>query len=167
MASKSCELDVVPTTLFKAILPHIIDTLVKIINASLEQGVFAKKWKMAIVRPLLKKLGLDLTFKNYRLVSNLCFLSKVLEKCALKQLDEHCKKYAPLPDYQSVYRQSYSCETALVKLMNDILWNMECSDVTAFIAIDLSAAFDMVDHGILLDVLQYSVWSHRYGEEMV
>ena len=45
MASKSCELDVVPTTLFKAILPHIIDALVKIINASLEQGVFAKKWK--------------------------------------------------------------------------------------------------------------------------
>ena len=73
----------------------------------------------------------------------------------MKQLDEHCKKYAPLPDYQSVNRQSYSCEMALVKLMNDILWNMECSDVTAFIAIDLSAAFNMVDHGILLDVLQY------------
>ena len=155
MASKSCELDVVPTTLFKAILPHIIDTLVKIINTSLGQGVFARKWKIAIVRPLLKKLGLDLTFKNYRPVSNLCFLSKVLEKCALKQLDEHCKKYAPLPDYQSAYRQSYSCETALVKIMNDILWNMECGDVTAFIAIDLSAAFDTVDHGILLDVLQY------------
>ena len=82
-------------------------------------------------------------------------MSEVLEKCALKQLDEHCKKYAPLPDYQSAYRQSYSCETALVRLMNDILWNMECSDVTAFIAIDLSAAFDTVDHGILLGVLQY------------
>ena len=65
----------------------------------------------------VEKLGLDLTFKNYRPVSNLCFLSKVLEKCALKQLDEHCKKYAPLPDYQSVYRQSYSCETALIRLM--------------------------------------------------
>ena len=82
-------------------------------------------------------------------------MSKVLEKCALKQLDEDCKKYAPLPDYQSAYRQSYSCEAALVKLMNDILWNMECGEVTAFIAIDLSAAFDTVDHGILLDVLQY------------
>ena len=57
MASKSCELDVVPTTLLKNKLPHIIDTLVKIINASLEQGVFAEKWKVAIVRPLLKKIG--------------------------------------------------------------------------------------------------------------
>ena len=73
----------------------------------------------------------------------------------LKQLDEHRKKYAPLPDYQSAYRQSYSCERALVKLMNDDLWNMECSDVTAFIATDLLAAFDRVDHGILLDVPQY------------
>ena len=153
MASKSCELDVVPTTLFKAILPHITDTLVKIINASLEQGIFARKWKMAIVRPLLTKLGLDLMFKNYRPVSNPCFLSKVLEKYALKPLNENCKKYAPLPDYQSAYRQSHSCEMALVKLMNDILWNMESSDVTAFIAIYLSAAFDMVDHGILIDVL--------------
>ena len=80
MASKSCELDVVPTTLFKAILPHIIDTLAKIINASLGQGVFARKWKMAILRPLLKKLGLDLTFKNYRPVSNLCFFVKSLRE---------------------------------------------------------------------------------------
>ena len=110
---------------------------------------------MAIVTPLLKKLGLDLILKTYRTVSNLCFLSKVLEKCALKQLDEHCKKYDPLPDYQSAYRQSYSCETALVKLMNDVLWNMESCDVTAFIAVDLLAAFDMVDHGILLDVLHH------------
>ena len=84
MASKSCELNVVPTTLFKVILPHIIDTLVKIINASLEQGLFVEKLKVAIVRPLLKKLGLDLIFKNYSPVSNLCFLSKVLEKCSLK-----------------------------------------------------------------------------------
>ena len=76
MASKSCELDVVPTTLLKVILPHIIDMLVKIINASLEQGVFAEKWKVAIVRPLLKKMGLDLIFKNYRPVSNLCFCQK-------------------------------------------------------------------------------------------
>ena len=74
MVSKSCELDVVPATLLKDILPHIIDTIVKIINASLEQGVFAEKCKVAMVRPLLKKLGLELILKNYRPVSNLCFL---------------------------------------------------------------------------------------------
>ena len=152
MASKSCELDVVPTALLKIILPHIIDTLVKIINASLELGVFAEKWKVATEGPLLKKLGLDLIFKNYRPVSNLCFF-------ALKQLDEHCKKYPPLLHYQSAYRQSNSHEMALVKLMNDVLWNMESSGVAAFIATDLLAAFDMVDHGILLDVLQ-----HHFGE---
>ena len=122
MASKSCELDVVPTTLLNNILLDIIDTLVKIIKTSLEQGVFAEKWKVAIVRPLLKKLGLELLLNSYRPASNLCFLSKALEKCALKQLDDHCKGYAPLPNYRSAYRQSYSCETALVKCMNDALW---------------------------------------------
>ena len=59
MVSKSCELDVIPTALLKDILPHIIDTLVKIINASLEQGDFAEKWKVAIVRPLLRNWALS------------------------------------------------------------------------------------------------------------
>ena len=84
MVSKSCELDVIPTTLCKDILPHIIDTLVKMINFSLEQEVFAEKWKVAMVIPLLKKLGIELILNNYRPVSNLSFLSKVLEKMSLK-----------------------------------------------------------------------------------
>ena len=113
MVSKSCELDVVPTTLLKDILPHIIDILVKIINATLEQGVFAEKWKVAIVKPLMKKLGLELILNNYRPASNLSFLTKVLEKCVLKQFDDHCKKYALLPDYQSAYRQSHICENSI------------------------------------------------------
>ena len=74
-------------------------------------------------------------------------------KCALKQLDDHCKKYATLPDYLSAYSQSYGCKTALIKLMNDILWNMENSEVTAFVTTDLSVAFDTMDHRILLHVL--------------
>ena len=81
---------------------------------------------------------------NYRPVSNLSFLSKVLEKAVLKQF----------PEYQSAYRQGFSCKTALVKLTNDILWAMEHQKVTAMMAIDLSAAFDTVDHDILLEVLQ-------------
>ena len=60
MASKSCELDPLPTTLLKEILPSVIGPLTKIINVSLTQGIFADTWKVAVIRPLIKKLGLDL-----------------------------------------------------------------------------------------------------------
>ena len=58
-----------------------------------------------------------------------------------------------MTEYQSAYRKKFSCETALVKNMNDCLWNMENQWVTAIVAIDLSATFDTVDHHILIDVL--------------
>ena len=67
---------------------------------------------------------------------------------------EHCNRHELIPDYQSAYRQHYSCETALIHLMNDLLWAMERQEVTALMAIDLSAAFDTVDHDILLSVLK-------------
>ena len=59
-----------------------------------------------------------------------------------------------IPDYQSAFRQHYSCETALTHFMNVLLWAMEKQEVTAFMAIDLNAAFDTVDHDILLSVLK-------------
>ena len=58
MATKSCEMDVLPTTLLKDNLDHLIGLLTKLVNTSLKQGVYAKSWKTAIVRPLLKKTGL-------------------------------------------------------------------------------------------------------------
>ena len=71
----------------------------------------------------------------------------------LHQFIQHCDDGNLLPDYQSAYRKNYSCETALVGILEDILWAMERQRVTAVVAIDLSAAFDTVDHDILLDVL--------------
>ena len=94
------------------------------------------------------------------------FFVKSLGEMCLKQLDDHCKKYAPLPDYQSAYRQSYSCETALVKLMNNVLWNMENSEVTAFTAIDLSVAFDTMDHNSFR-CSSASFWCNRHAKEIV
>ena len=153
MSTKSCQLDCMPTSLLKEILPSILPVITKIISLSLEKGVFVDIWKSAIVRPLIKKSGLDLTCNNYRPVSNLTFLSKVLEKVVLRQFMEHCDTNELMPDYQSAYRTHYSCETALVKLMDDLLWAMEGQSVTALMAIDLSAAFDTVDHEVLLSVL--------------
>ena len=153
MKTKSCELDFLPTSLLKKALPYVIDTITNIMNVSLEQGVFPDRWKMAIIRPMLKKLGLELITSNYRPVSNLPFLPKVLEKIVLARYNNHCDRYNLIPSFQSAYRPKHSCETSMVKLVNDLLWCMERKEATAVAVIDLSAAFDTVDHNILIDLL--------------
>ena len=67
--------------------------------------------------------------------------------------NEHCDYNRLIPDYQSAYRRFYSCETSVLKLVNDILWGMECQEISSMIACDLSTTFDTVDHSLLLDVL--------------
>ena len=158
LKSKSCELNPIPTTIFKQILPKVIPLITKIVNLSLGHGCFCRDWKVAVVRPLLKKLGLQLVFPNYRPVSNLTFISKVIEWCMLLQVSKHCEDYQLQPDYQSAYREHYSCETAVLKISNDVLWGMEGQSITSLVALDLSAAFDTVDHDILLSIL-----SNKYG----
>ena len=112
----------------KKILPIILGAITEIVNISLSTGSFAQDLKTSIVKPLLKKPGLDLIKKNYRLVSNLSFLSKLVEWCMFKQLLLHCEDNHLLPDFQSAYQANYSTETSLVKLVNDILWLMEKAD---------------------------------------
>ena len=153
MVSKSWESDPVPTTLLKEILPQVTKPVTKIINTSLELGIFASQWQAALVKPLLKKMGLALVAPNYCPVSNLPFLSKVLERCVVNLFTAHCDANNLFPGYQSTYRRNYSCEMALIKMTNDCLWAMENQMVTALVAIDLSATFDTVDHEILLEVL--------------
>ena len=76
MPAKMCDMDSIPTTLLKKALPGLLSMITKIVNASMTQGVFPLSWKMAIVRPLLKKSGLELVESNYKLVSNLSFYQK-------------------------------------------------------------------------------------------
>ena len=85
-------------------------------------------------------------------------MSKFTERCMLKKFNRHNEQYQLMPSYQSAYQQNHSCETSLLKLTNDILWSMEEQNITAVLALDLSAAFDMVDHDILLQVLK-----NQYG----
>ena len=112
------------------------------------------EWKTAILRPLLKKSNLPLIYKNYRPVSNLPFISKIAEKSAMGILEEHCTLNMLNSDYQSAYKKGFSCETLLLKIVNDILWAMENKQITALVMLDLSAAFDTVDHDILLQILE-------------
>ena len=158
LKTKTCETDTIPTDLFKKIVPLIIDIVTKLINKSLTEGAFSKHWKTAIICPLLKKPGTELIASSYRLVSNLPFLSKIVEKIVLTRFNKHHDKYQLMPGYQSAYRKNFSSETTIIKITNDILWSMELKKITSLSCIDLSAAFDTVDHGILLNVLQ-----HKFG----
>ena len=89
MKSKSCKSDPIPTHIFKQLLPSVIPTVTKIVNLSLSEGEFCHMWKVAVVRPLLKKEGLEPNKPNYRPVSNLTFMSKIIEKCMLYQPKNH------------------------------------------------------------------------------
>ena len=111
------------------------------------------EWKLARVKLLIKKQGADLEKSNYHPVNNLPFLYKMVKKAMLKQFNNHCDKHNILLDYQSAYWENYNMETTLLKLTNDILWVIERQEIMAVTHIDLSAAFDMVDHNILLHVL--------------
>ena len=88
--------------------------------------------------------------KNYRPVSNLSFLSKILEKVVASRLHSHINDSHTSNDYQSAYRKLHSTETVLLKIHNDILSSMDDSRVTALTLLDFSAAFDTIDHAILL-----------------
>ena len=105
MLTKSCQLDVIPTDKLKKILRGCLPALTHIINKSLETNQFCSEWKEALVKPLIKKPTAEQEKSNYRLVSNLSFISKVAEKVTLTQFTKHCDENKLLPAYQSAYRK--------------------------------------------------------------
>ena len=115
-SNASCQLDPIPTWLLKLCGSELIPVITKMINLSLQQGQVPDSWKAALIRPLLKKLGLELVYKNFRPVSNPPMVSKSAEKAVVGQLFRHCSDNAPLPVHQSSYRQFHSTETALLKV---------------------------------------------------
>ena len=128
-----------------------------IINNSLSTGSFPTIFKQALVTPLLKKPSLDPNIlKNYRPISNLSFLSKITEKVVLKQLTDYLNCNNLFPKQQSAYRPSHSTETALLKVSNDILQALDSGNISVLSFLDLSAAFDTIDHSILLKRLSFS-----------
>ena len=153
MPTKYCELDAIPIAILKKLAPYIRKTITRIVNISLTEGKFPSQWRIASIKLLLKKLGLELLAKNYRPVNNLSFLSKLVEKCMLSQFNSHCKLNGLIPGYQLAYRAFHSCETSLINICNEALWSMVSKKVTAPVMMDLSTAFDTVDHQIFLDVL--------------
>ena len=154
VAVKSCHLDPIPTSLLLNCLDPIIPVILDIVNKSLSEAKMPDAYKTALVVPLLKKPTLDAqVLKNYRPVSNLPFLSKVIEKVIATQLQHHLSTNNLLEEYQSAYRPHHSTESALVRVQHDILSVLGSRKAVLLVLVDLSAAFDTVDHDLLLDIL--------------
>ena len=155
-SNATCELDPIPTKLVKSVLLEtLLPSVIKIINLSLESGIFPDLYKQANVKPLLKKISLDPNcLKNYRPVSNLNFLSKLVEKVVAHQLVSHLQQFNLLETFQSAYKPYHSTETALVRVSNDILRAIDNKQCVLLTLLDLSAAFDTIDHSILLHILR-------------
>jgi hypothetical protein len=124
--NKSCDLDPVPTWLVKACVEELTPWITSIVNNSLASGSVPGSLKCAHVRPLLKKAGMDTDcLKNYRPVSNIPFVAKILEKVVAARLDSHLMVNNMNCIYQSAYKPRHSTETALIKVHSDILAHLD------------------------------------------
>ncbi len=129
--------------------------MVGLINRCLETGTIPDLLKHATVRPLLKKQGMDPTvLANFRPISNLSFITKILEKTVLDQLQTFLADNLIFEVFQSGFRKYHSTETALLKVFNDILLTCDSGNYAVLVLLDLTAAFDTVDHAVLINRLE-------------
>ena len=128
--------------------------ITSIINLSLSTAMFPQAFKHAIVTPLLKKPALDKeSLSNYRPISNLSYLSKLTERIVLQKLSVHLSSNDLFNKHQSAYTKHRSTETVLLSVCNTVTNAMSNQRITGLCMLDLSAAFDTIDHGILLERL--------------
>ena len=156
MSSTSCSLDPQPTWLVKNNLDCHVPALTKLVNTSLQSGEFPSAAHHAIITPILKKPSLNKDdISNYRPVSNIPFIAKVIEKAVASQFVAYLIDQNLYDPMQSAYRSCHSTETALLKLQNDTLSFFNERKAVLLVLLDLSAAFDTVDHNILLQRLKF------------
>ena len=147
--------DPVPAKLLANCIDFFVPIWLDLVNLSLEQGSF-ECLKSAVVLPLLKGLDTIMNteiFKNYRPVSNLQFLGKIIERVVDIRLDEHMEKNNLHSNKQYGYKAYHSTEMLLTKVANDLLIACDDKIATLMMLLDLSAAFDTVDQEMLLKIL--------------
>ena len=152
-----CELDLLPEVLFFDCIDILLPCITDIFNQALLTGIFPSDFKASVVIPLLKKPSLDRNIlKNYRPVSNLSFVSKLLERIIFEQIICHLAKHHLVEKFQSAYKACHSTETALLRVVNDLLCFVDDGNISVLTMLDLSAAFDTIDHYIFLSRISYT-----------
>ena len=146
--------DPFPTRLLLDFSHLFVDVIVRIINLTFSSASFPVAFKSAVVKPLFKKPTLDCDIlNNFRPVSNLPYLSKLIKKVIAMRLVEHMRQNTIMEKFQSAYKAHHCTETALLRVYNDVMFNMDRGNDTLLVLLDLSAAFDTIDHQILFHIL--------------
>ena len=150
--SKSPGPDKIPTKLLKDAIEFICQPLVMIFNASLETGIFPDIWKLARVTPIYKS-GQKSNLSNYRPISVLSALSRLLEKLAHDQLYDFCRTNDSFSKNQFAFRKLHSTTTSMLNITETWYKNIDERKLNVSVFLDLKKAFDTVDHDILLSKL--------------
>lgn len=133
------------------------DELTKILNVLINKhmfnGDFPDALKFAVVKPIYKKKGSKLDKDNYRPISILPIVSKIYESVIYRRIYTHCKNNKYFNEEQFGYQEKSNPETAMIHTLNDIYKKIDSKLVTALLTIDLSKAFDCINHEILLSKL--------------
>jgi hypothetical protein len=128
--------------------------LTRIFNQSFVTGIIPDEFKTSLVTPIYKA-NADNQFENYRPISVLTCFTKILEKLMYKRLIKFVEKNNILTDYQYGFRKNRSTELAMIELVNRITEQIDKGKYTIGIFLNLSKAFDTIDHKILMDKLNY------------
>ena len=158
LPDKSCMADTLPTPQLKLVADLVALFLTELFNHLLSTATVLKVLKSALITPLLKKPDLDSADpRSYRPISNLSVVSKLHQRIVFRQLYNYLSTADLLPRLQSAYRTHHSTETAVLKeVLTDILYAVDDGDLSVLALLNLSAAFDTVDHDILLTLFKVS-----------
>ena len=146
-------LDNISARLLKEAAPVVTHSLTYIMNLSITTGIFPNSWKIAKVTPIFKE-DARTDPNNYRPISVLPVVSKLIEIIVFKQLYEYLNTNHLLTESQSGFRPMFSTETALLEMTNEWLWNIDSKHLNGVVFLDLKKAFDTMDHAILLGKLK-------------
>ena len=159
MPGKSSPIDCIPATVLKSCVDLFAPLIARLAALCFDEGTFPTRFKTASVTPLLKKKGLDIdNAANYRPISNLHTISKIVERLFMSRVISHVEQAPCFNRFQSAYRRNHSTETALLRMLNDVYCTADNGDRTMLIQLDLSAVFDTIDHDTLLRRL-----GHTFG----